>query len=100
MLGYNHNLQSSFGITSVVLLAISKVGLQSIKGSHQSYYDNTLAEGLGAALIAFDKAKHPLPGIRTSAAFGTFLEQLLESIHRAKYVSTSKLEIEQAKHRS
>lgn len=50
-------------------------------------HDYELAQELANALISFDKERRHLPGIQTSAAFGTFVEQLLDSVHRVKYVS-------------
>ena len=53
-------------------------------------HDHALYERLAASLIAFGKERRHLPGIDTPAAFETFLEQLLESVHRVKYVSVIK----------
>jgi hypothetical protein len=49
--------------------------------------DRELAEQLSEGLLSFDKKKHPLPGIRVRASFEAFVEQVLESLHRIKYVS-------------
>lgn len=49
--------------------------------------DLATARRLDARLRSFDRRKRRLPGIRSAAARTTFLEQLLESIHRVKYVS-------------
>jgi alpha-glutamyl/putrescinyl thymine pyrophosphorylase-like protein len=48
--------------------------------------DRELAGQLDARLLAFDREKRPLPGIRDSAKREAFLEQLLESIRRVKFV--------------
>lgn len=47
--------------------------------------DRQLGARLDAALQSFAERKHPLPGIRSAAARETFLEQLLESVHRVRY---------------
>lgn len=47
--------------------------------------DRELAQQLEMRLLSFEKKK-PLPGISDSAARATFIEQLLESIRRVKYV--------------
>lgn len=49
--------------------------------------DRKLAQRLEAGLLSYDRDIRPLPGIRDSARRDAFLEQLLESIHRVKYVS-------------
>lgn len=49
--------------------------------------DRELAQQLEAGLLSFNQAKRPLLGIEDSAKREVFLEQLLESIHRVKYVS-------------
>jgi hypothetical protein len=49
--------------------------------------DNELSKRLKTDLISFDEMMHPLLGIRDPAKFETFIEQLLDSIHRIKYVS-------------
>lgn len=49
--------------------------------------DRELAQQLEAGLIAFDLERRPLLGVRNSGAREVFIEQLLESIHRVKYVS-------------
>lgn len=48
--------------------------------------DQQLGATLDARLRVFDEQKHRLPGIRSAAARETFLEQLLESIHRVRFV--------------
>jgi hypothetical protein len=49
--------------------------------------DRELARRLEAGLLSFDKEKHPILGIRDPASLEVFIEQLLDSIHRVKYVS-------------
>ena len=49
--------------------------------------DRCLAQKLEARLYSFDQKKRPLLGIQTAANREALLEQLLESIHRVKYVS-------------
>lgn len=49
--------------------------------------DRRLARRLDAGLQSFDQEKRRLYGISGAAARATFLEQLLESVHRVKYVS-------------
>ncbi len=49
--------------------------------------DRQLGERLDAALQSFAERKHSLPGIRSAAAREIFLEQLLESVHRVRYVA-------------
>jgi hypothetical protein len=49
--------------------------------------DRKLAQQLETGLLSFDREKRPLLGIRDSARREAFLEQILESIHRVKYVS-------------
>ncbi len=49
--------------------------------------DRELAGWLDAALLTFDREKRPLPGIRDSANREAFVEQLLESIRRVKFVA-------------
>jgi len=49
--------------------------------------DRGLAQQLTAGLLSFDREKLPLPGISDPARREAFLEQLLESIHRVKFVS-------------
>lgn len=49
--------------------------------------DRELAQQLEAGLLYFDQEKRPLPGIRDAAKREAFLEQLLESVHRVKFVS-------------
>jgi hypothetical protein len=48
--------------------------------------DRELAQQLDAGLSRYDRIKHPLPGIRDPANRKAVIEQLLESIHRVKYV--------------
>jgi hypothetical protein len=45
------------------------------------------AEQLEAGLLQYDKDIRPLPGIDNLARRDSLLEQLLESIHRIRYVS-------------
>jgi len=49
--------------------------------------DRELAIRLEAGLLTFDRERHPLPGIHNVATRDVLIEQLLESIHRVKYVS-------------
>ncbi len=49
--------------------------------------DRSLAQQYTIGLSFFNKYIQPLPGINSAEAFATFIEQLLESIHRKKYVS-------------
>jgi alpha-glutamyl/putrescinyl thymine pyrophosphorylase-like protein len=49
--------------------------------------DRNLAKQLDERLKTFDQQKHRLPGIRVPANRETLLEQLIESIHRVKYIS-------------
>lgn len=53
-------------------------------------HDHVLYEKLANSLVTFSKEKHNLPGIDTPRASETFLEQLLESVHRVKYVAVLK----------
>jgi hypothetical protein len=48
--------------------------------------DRELANQLTAGLESFDKKERALPGIRSAQHRNVFLEQLLESIHRVKFV--------------
>jgi hypothetical protein len=48
--------------------------------------DASLARQLATALQSFDRQKIQLPGIRNSARRDAFIEQLIESIHRIKYI--------------
>jgi hypothetical protein len=48
--------------------------------------DQSLAQQLEAGLLAYDQER-PLVGIRPPLARGVFLEQLVESVHRVKYVA-------------
>jgi len=49
--------------------------------------DRSLAEQLDAGLRTFDQRKRPLPGIRAPANREAFVEQLVESIRRIRYIS-------------
>ncbi len=49
--------------------------------------DQELAAHLVSSLLSFDREKRPLPGIRDAAPRVALLEQLLESIHRVRYVA-------------
>lgn len=49
--------------------------------------DRELAEQLEAALLSYDVTQRQLLGIRDSVVRETFIEQLLESIHRVRYVA-------------
>ena len=49
--------------------------------------DRELAQKLEEGLRSFHRMNHPLPGICDSARRESLLEQMLESIHRVKYVS-------------
>lgn len=49
--------------------------------------DRVLAGQLDAALNSFDGTKHRLPGIHPATNRGALLEQLVESIHRIRYLS-------------
>jgi hypothetical protein len=42
---------------------------------------------IDAGLVAFERAVHPLPGVRTPAGREAFLEQIIESVHRVEYIS-------------
>ncbi len=48
--------------------------------------DRSLAEQLDEALRLFDQEKQPLPGIQPAANRVAFLEQLVESVRRIKYI--------------
>jgi hypothetical protein len=48
--------------------------------------DKHLGQELDAALRSFHALKRPLPGIQDEANRESFLEQLLESIHRVEYI--------------
>jgi hypothetical protein len=50
--------------------------------------DHRLAKQLADGLLSFEQRKRSLPGIRSAAARAAFLEQLIESVHRVKFVST------------
>ena len=45
------------------------------------------ARELDARLRSFSKKKHPLPGIEASSNREAFVEQIIESIRRIKYIS-------------
>jgi len=49
--------------------------------------DRELAERLESGLILFDKEKHPLYGVRDPIKRQVLVEQLIESIHRVRYIS-------------
>jgi hypothetical protein len=49
--------------------------------------DFSLAERLEESMLSFGRNRHPLPGVRPRAIRSVFLEQLVESIHRVRYVS-------------
>ena len=49
--------------------------------------DRSLARQLDSELRAFDRQNRPLPGINVPANRDAFLEQLIESIRRIKYIS-------------
>lgn len=52
--------------------------------------DQKIGEGLRKALIAFDGKVQPLPGVRNAAHLEAFIEQLVESIRRIRYIDTIK----------
>lgn len=52
--------------------------------------DLQTADRLRKALIAFDRRTQPLPGVRTAAHREAFIEQILESIRRIRYIETIK----------
>jgi len=49
--------------------------------------DRELAERLQAVLLSFGRDKRALPGIRDAARQAALLEQLVESIHRVRFVA-------------
>jgi len=49
--------------------------------------DIEIAKRLETQLLSFDRKKHSLPGIKDLAMRTSFLEQLMESLHRVKYFS-------------
>lgn len=49
--------------------------------------DRELAAQIEAALRSFDRDERPLSGIRDAARLDCLLEQIVESIHRVRYVS-------------
>jgi hypothetical protein len=49
--------------------------------------DYELSQKLEKALTSFEKEVRSLPGIHTSEAFVAFIEQILDSVHRFKYIS-------------
>lgn len=53
-------------------------------------FDHEHFQELAATLTIFDEEKRPLPGIQTQAAMETFVNQLLESLHREIYISMMK----------
>ena len=48
--------------------------------------DAKLARQLATALVSFDRQTSPLSGIRSAARRDALIEQLVESIHRIKYI--------------
>ena len=48
--------------------------------------DRARAKQLKEALISYSSFVHPLPGIKETAALDCFVEQLIESIRRVKYI--------------
>lgn len=51
--------------------------------------DTGLADNLAAKLEFFGRNVHPLPGIQNGASRDTFVEQLIDSIRRVKFVSVT-----------
>lgn len=49
--------------------------------------ESSLARQLDAGLRTFDQQKRPLPGVRATANREAFVEQIVESIRRIRYVS-------------
>lgn len=49
--------------------------------------DRDLAQQLAAGLASFERERRSLPGVKDSANRTAFLEQLLESIHRVRFVA-------------
>ena len=88
VLGYNHNIQSSFGVTTKVKHAIGKWGdkdrdeVELVRPK-----DVAVAERLNQQLTSFDSEEHPLRGIALKEQRDAFVEQLIESIRRIQYVS-------------
>lgn len=52
--------------------------------------DRALAAALEAGLISFDRERRPLSGVTGAARRDALIEQLMESLHRVKYVSVLK----------
>jgi len=52
--------------------------------------DRQTGQQLRDALIAFDRTVRPLPGVRNEAKLQAFVEQLVESIRRIRYVDVIK----------
>jgi len=48
--------------------------------------DQQVAQEIDAALTSLDKTTRPLPGIQDPARRETFLEQILESLHRVRFI--------------
>jgi hypothetical protein len=48
--------------------------------------DQESAEEIDAALTSLEKTSRPLPGIQDPACRETFIEQLIESVHRVKFI--------------
>jgi len=48
--------------------------------------DLKLAQRIDTELVAFDRTTRPLPGVRKAARREAFREQLLESIHRTRFI--------------
>src|SRR5271163_641527 len=49
--------------------------------------DRRLAQELNRGLALFHRRHHPLPGIQVPQNREAFIEQVLESIHRVRYIS-------------
>jgi alpha-glutamyl/putrescinyl thymine pyrophosphorylase-like protein len=49
--------------------------------------DRELAQQIERGLLAYDRSRRSLPGIHNAANRNIFLEQILESIHRVKFVT-------------
>ncbi len=50
--------------------------------------DRQRARQLEDAILAFHIERHPLPGIQDAAARSCLLEQIMESVHRVRYIAT------------
>ena len=88
VLGFNHNIQSSFGVTTKVIQEIrSWIAEESEGYNPMRPGDRDLAEQLAAGLFTYDRTTHLLLGIRDPILRMVFVEQLLESIRRVKYFS-------------